>query len=158
MKVYVAGSSSELDRVRAVMAALREAGHEITHDWTEDVLAAREAGHASDATVDDAHADKCAARDLRGIREADAFILLRREPASFGASFEAGYALAVATGVDATGFMRLHVVGSRRDIFLRRWEWFATDADAVAAIGRPRCDHAPGANGRCLVCGAEATT
>jgi hypothetical protein len=34
VKVYVAGRTTDLDRVREVMNALREEGHEITFDWT----------------------------------------------------------------------------------------------------------------------------
>lgn len=36
MRIYVAGASSEIERARRVMAALRAEGHEITFDWTID--------------------------------------------------------------------------------------------------------------------------
>ena len=36
MNVYVAGKSTDLDRVKRVMNIVREAGHKITFDWTSE--------------------------------------------------------------------------------------------------------------------------
>ncbi len=137
MRIYVAGSGEELGRARRVMAALRAAGHTITHDWT--------VGYAADADMDDVHAATSAERDIDGIDDSEAFLLLRN-PArtTFGAAFEAGFADALTCNIpggkpiDAGGILqrrRLMLVGARGPIFLRSWEHYETDEQAVAALG-----------------------
>lgn len=42
MRVYVSGSTTEKERVREVMHALRRCGHAITFDWTGSYLPWRE--------------------------------------------------------------------------------------------------------------------
>jgi hypothetical protein len=89
-RVYVAGSSLQLERVKAAMTALRTAGHTVTHDWVAAVEAAGSA-HPVDATEDQKTA--WARDDLRGIVEAEVFWLLMPSQMSFGATFELGYAV-----------------------------------------------------------------
>ncbi len=87
MKIYVAGSSKELDRVEGVIARLRSAGHMITHDWTKAVRAAPD-----DHAITDEHARQCAEADVRGVYDADVVWLLIPEVKSEGAFFELGAA------------------------------------------------------------------
>jgi hypothetical protein len=75
MKVYVAGSSGEIDRVKRVMATLRSRGYEITHDWTGEVEAARAANY-SDSTYPTDMRFACASADYCGVANADVVVLL----------------------------------------------------------------------------------
>jgi len=91
VKVYVAGSSKEMERAERVMNALRAAGHEITADWVAKI---REVGVANpaDFTVRLAAAQA----DLDGVNNADAFVFLHPAPGvqTTGAWVELGYRLA----------------------------------------------------------------
>lgn len=88
--IYVAGASKELDRARRVMAMLREAGHEITCDWTEPVS---KYGSIPRTTGD---AVRAIDEDLLGIQDAEVFVFLHPAPGvpTTGAWFELGYAAA----------------------------------------------------------------
>lgn len=76
--VYVAGSSKEIDRVRAVMAALIEGGCEIAYDWTQSVDEARIAGFSnnSDADVPFEVRRKCADDDIAAVKRSNAVLFL----------------------------------------------------------------------------------
>jgi len=63
MKVYVAGSSKSILGPTIWMGHLRKAGHEITFDWTTDVIADKK-----DA--------ECAVNDVNGVLTADAIIMV----------------------------------------------------------------------------------
>jgi hypothetical protein len=93
--VYVAGSSSEPERVRAFMDAVQAIpGARLAHDWlapiergvpaNEGLAMGARFGHASD--------------DLAAIQHAHAFVLLAPEKPTRGAWVEFGYALAVFEG------------------------------------------------------------
>ncbi len=89
-RIYLAGSSRELDRCETALAEIRAAGHAITEDWCAVM---RSAGPDAECTIDVLHA--AAIDDVRGVREADWFILLAPlEGSSFGAGFELGVAFA----------------------------------------------------------------
>lgn len=61
-KVYVSGSIRDVPLCRSVISTARDAGHEITHDWT---------------TYDgDKLNEKEARRQLRGVLAADLFVLV----------------------------------------------------------------------------------
>lgn len=70
MKIYVIGSTHEIERTRAIMAALREAGHEITHDWTVNVERLGATPQDEDQALADARADAA------GIRAAEHVVFL----------------------------------------------------------------------------------
>lgn len=92
LRVYIAGSSAELERAEAAMALARNAGLVVTYDWTTDIRRARESGHATDATLP-AHEQARAARaDLDGVGTCDVLWLLVPACPSVGAWFEAGNA------------------------------------------------------------------
>lgn len=99
--IYVAGASKELDRVRRVMARLREAGHEITFDWTEEV--AKYGSIPTDPAIAAAASDK----DMEAIQGANLFIFLHPAPGveTKGAWYELGYASALAAAWGAPQVM-----------------------------------------------------
>jgi hypothetical protein len=71
MKVYVAGSSREVARVRAMHRRLQNAGHTITHDWTKAVEALGGAPELPDG-CEETHWRE----DLAGVGSADAVVVL----------------------------------------------------------------------------------
>lgn len=82
MKIYVACSFNHKDAAGAVMGLAEARGHEITHDWTNDVWADEEslAGMA----------ENC----LNGVRAADGVIVILSDDAK-GTLCEWGAALAL---------------------------------------------------------------
>lgn len=74
MRIYVAGRTTELEKVREVQDGLRERGHRITHDWTraapETALRAGGVG-AAYLAVPEADKRRYAEDDLQGVRSAD---------------------------------------------------------------------------------------
>lgn len=123
MKIYVAGSSAELDRVSAFMSRLRAAGHEITHDWTAAIRdSGKPANGLSRGESEDA-AWKC--RDA--IDRSDVFVFLAPITVSEGAWFEFGFAVG--------GCVRALIVGERpRSIFAYSGSYAATEDDALAML------------------------
>lgn len=75
MKIYVAGASREVRAITAYMAELRQAGHEITFDWTKEVIAAQRAAlvepAAPKAGLSSAKRLECALLDAEGVLTAD---------------------------------------------------------------------------------------
>ena len=92
LRVYVAGSSGEIERVERVIAHLRLMGVTITHDWTADIRAVRAAGLASDADLSDDEARKHALTDLEAVATAHAVLFLAPTTPTRGAWVEMGYA------------------------------------------------------------------
>lgn len=129
LRVYVAGSSGELERVEAVIARLREAGATITLDWTLDVRAHRAAGHATDADLSDEEARFLAETDRDAVVAADVFLLLAPVVATRGAWVELGIATTFC------GYTAVAGHAARDSIFTRLVdEVFSTDADAIDTI------------------------
>lgn len=83
LRIYVAGASRELDRVRSVQRALRLAGHAITFDWTEGFEAQREL-FPSDADVPEGARIDLEQRCAAGVFCAEVFWLLAPRTASIG--------------------------------------------------------------------------
>lgn len=130
MKVYIAGPSSDLDRVdRAIALLAHVEGVELTYDWTKAVRAERERGVTDDAlSFEDAR--RYATLDLRAIRQADLLWLLLPPPGStsVGAWVELGYALAMGLRIVASG-------ERSSSIFVRGFmRQYASDAAAVDHI------------------------
>ena len=87
MKIYVAGSSRELDRAEKMIASAVARGHTITFDWTIDMRAG-----PSDADLDAHEARRYANMDLDAIEIADGLIFLSPTTQTKGAWVELGYA------------------------------------------------------------------
>lgn len=89
MRVYVAASLLDDDRVCAVRDELRSRGHEITYDWT------RKDGYA--VTWEEEERRRVASTEIDAVVDADVAIFLA--PGGRGAHVEMGAALATATPV-----------------------------------------------------------
>lgn len=107
-RVYVAGSSSELPRVKAAMARCRAAGYEITHDWVAEVEAVGSA-NPTEATLQQRRG--WATADFIGIGRAQVVWLLVPYIDGAGAYVELGYAINECVPVVASG-------GDSHSIFL----------------------------------------
>lgn len=127
MMVYVGGSSQELGRVRGFQARVKEAGHEITFDWTE--LVANNLGQYTLADM------LIAARsDHAAVVRADAFVgLWPKEPiVSLGLLTEIGMALELTRLRGAPPI----VVGAPAEYFFRHLcSNVPTEAQAMRLLG-----------------------
>lgn len=102
MKVYVAGASAELDRVRGVMDFIREQPRlELARDWVADVERERIEGGRTDSDLAPDERKLFAGADLGAVAESDIFWLLSPMKGTYttGAWVELGAAL-------VTGHMR----------------------------------------------------
>jgi len=99
MRIYTAAPFMTYERVRAFNADAREAGHEVTHDWTltEEFGPDGRPIFGDGATLDMAVKAQRAIEDQVGVENAEAVILLADGGPSFGACMEAG--MAVANGI-----------------------------------------------------------
>ena len=86
MRVYAASKFENQAAVREVYRALREDGHTITHDWTEEDASQFE----GDALEE--YLCTCAEKDVRGVVDSEALLLLHYPKVS-GAITEFGIAL-----------------------------------------------------------------
>lgn len=91
MRVYVAGSSRELDRAAEAMAALRAMGVIVTSTWVENIRELGRGGNPRDATIDEkkAWASGC----LRGVRDSGVLWLLMPVTPTAGCWVELGFAM-----------------------------------------------------------------
>lgn len=127
MKVYVAGSSSDIRRVRQMQAFLGLLGIQVTHDWTPPVRLLQSGREFSrEERISHANAD------LVGVDEADCVLLLvPAEPSGGGNVFEAGYAYKAGKPV----FVSLQETDNvPPHVFCDLLPCFKTDAEAVEAI------------------------
>jgi hypothetical protein len=109
-KVYVAGAWSEqFDRVKPMMARLREAGATITHDWMIDEATFKAGG--SDTRLSDEEQLLHAKLDAAGVVNADVFWLMI---SSFGRGsyVELGMAWAIRQFCHANSTKRNYIVVS----------------------------------------------
>ena len=129
--VYVAGASSErATRARPVMEALKRAGYDVTHDWTESVD--MHGANNEHGTLTPAQLERCALEDYRGVRYADYFVLLAPSAASTGAWAELGMAIAFGCTVLIAGNCD-HCIFSW---MLPQSSKFATDEELVTFMTR----------------------
>lgn len=89
LKVYVAGSSDELDRAENMIMRLRAHDIAITKNWTVDV---RMAGHGNPPEATDKQRRSWAVEDLNAVERADVLWLLTPLKSSAGAWVEFGCA------------------------------------------------------------------
>jgi hypothetical protein len=91
VRVYVAASSSQIDRAKDAMRTLAEAGHEVTSDWTRMI---EDRGEANPADASFEERRDWAAEDVRGVAVCDVlWLLMPSDRPSFGAGVEFGFAL-----------------------------------------------------------------
>lgn len=109
MRVYVAGSLTDVEAVRAAQAAVVAAGHELVLDWTRGLDVDEVAGCRSPAAV--------AEEDLGAVMVADAVLVLPGPGNGKGLFVELGAALSRVLRGDA---VRVGVLGDRdQSVFLR---------------------------------------
>jgi len=73
MKVYVAGPWRDRQEIGKIIEEVQEEGHTITHDWTKSETLFPDVGTAE-------HQKKCAAADMLGVLEADAVLVVMKDP------------------------------------------------------------------------------
>lgn len=89
-RIYVAGCREDLVRIRQFNAKLRTARYDITHDWTEVVLANT---HRPDAEIPADEQRSYAEADWEGVTSADVFWLVAPEKGGTGCWIEFGMAV-----------------------------------------------------------------
>lgn len=72
MKFFVSGKVSEEDDAKGAMQALREAGHEITFDWTT-------IEHLRPYDINSSASREAAIKESRGVLEADVLVIFAHE-------------------------------------------------------------------------------
>ncbi|MDB5178140.1 MAG: hypothetical protein JWN01_83 [Patescibacteria group bacterium] len=102
MKVFISGQVGDKAVIRRAYAALRAAGHTITHDWTIDDPIAVTLENRTEA-------GRRAAKDLTGVVGCDVYILFSdNEKPGKGMYAELGAALALN---ETSGTPKLYIVG-----------------------------------------------
>jgi nucleoside 2-deoxyribosyltransferase len=99
LRVYVAGSSLQIERVKAAQRALEERGHVVSHDWSSLI----EEHGANPLDASDKQITQWASDDLHGVYNADVVWLLMPSDGGFGAAVALGYALAHSKPVVISG-------------------------------------------------------
>lgn len=132
MKIYVAGASKELERCKHWIGKCRDAGYEITHDWT---AAVEKYGSGGDGLSVEDRAS-CARADLRGVFDANVLWLLAppRDLGTTGSWIELGYALRLVEGSTRLIFVSPDVTGRVIFALLPRVWSFDSDEDAFRAL------------------------
>lgn len=87
LRVYVATKFENQEIVRKAFELLRSAGHEITHDWTTEVVGDRTGEYRK------IFLEECAIKDCNGVADADV-ILVINYPGGCGMFTELGLGLA----------------------------------------------------------------
>ena len=129
MRIYVAASSREADRVRAAQRMLREAGHTLTLDWLTIIERVVATG-VRECDLPDHEAIAHALLDLDAIRDADAVWLLAPELPTKGAWVELGFAVGIGKPIVISGPQ------CRQSIFCRFGLLAGSDAEGLAMLGR----------------------
>lgn len=95
MKIYVAGKTQDVEKVRTIMRIVKRLGHEITHDWTvklDQVMLQRGRRDLAPETMEQQEREMAIA-DREGVRDADVLLVVSSEHALVGTLIEAGMAL-----------------------------------------------------------------
>lgn len=129
MKIYVAGSSSELSRAKRMMQLLSAAGFDVVSTWPATIEAVGDA-NPREATTEQRLGWSRA--DVEQVRQADLlWLLVSAASVSFGACFEFGIAHERSMHVVASG-------DTLRSIFTSLADEFADDMEAFAHICKVR--------------------
>jgi nucleoside 2-deoxyribosyltransferase len=100
MRIYVAGSSDQLERVEDAMIALERKGHTICHDWVTPV---KQVGEANPPDASLYARLRWARDDLAGVDSAQVLWVLMPSKEGFGAGVELGYAIAKGIPIVVSG-------------------------------------------------------
>ena len=126
-RVYVAGSSLDMDRARRAVERLRAAGIEVTCTWL-DVVSSVGAANLTDATAEQRRSWSVV--DLAEVARADVlwFLVPARHAPTRGAWVELGHAYASGKWIVCSGET------TKQSIFTALGAEFASDAEAVGFI------------------------
>ena len=94
MRIYFSTTSHDIPKAQALMERIREAGHTITHDWTE--------GIAFEEHMSGVELSSRAEADIEGVRTADLVVVYMQPKMTTnmtGAAIEMGAAYACRTPV-----------------------------------------------------------
>jgi len=97
MKVYVAGSTKDRERVREVMDVIQEAGHTLTFNWLGP-----EGEIRASWKEDPERAREIAQSEIQGVRDAEVVVLVLHDKI-LGAAIETGAAMMSETPVIVFG-------------------------------------------------------
>jgi hypothetical protein len=126
MRVYIGGSSSELDRVKAATRLLKARGVEVVSKWVESV---EKVGTANPANVPKAFRENIALGCLEDLATADCFwLLFPQKTPGRGAFVELGQATTHQIPIMISGH------NSSESVFSALGEEFDTDAEAADRI------------------------
>ena len=106
MKFFISGQINDIANVRAVMRSVQEAGHEITHDWTQtDTFL----GGAEDKLANKHESGIRAAKDIQGVLDSDMYVLVsHNKEVGKGMYVELGAALAL---YESSGKPSVYIIG-----------------------------------------------
>jgi hypothetical protein len=93
MKIFISGQLNDAENIQALMAEVRRAGHQVTHDWTrtDAFLGGRDA-----KLTNSAESGKRAENDIQGVLDSDVYVLAsNNEQVGKGMYVELGAALAL---------------------------------------------------------------
>ena len=108
MRIYLAASFAEKDRMREIARLLREKGHAVSSTWHDLELPA--GMRQADIEADPVTATHHGRQDLSEVRAAEALVLFTEAPTTTGGKHvEHGYALGLGK--------RLVIVGSPENVF-----------------------------------------
>lgn len=126
LKLYIAGSSAEIERARAWHELARAEGFEVLSTWVEVITQVGE-GNPRDATVD--ARSGWSAEDLRQVANADVvwFLVPPKGKETRGAWLEIGFALAQQIPLFCSG-------DTKQSIFCALGREFENDREAWEAI------------------------
>ena len=92
MKIFIAGSSKEIQIVSGFMQKIRDLGHEITYDWTNTVRLNGGAEKANDCSADVLRSlELCFDNLHKGVIGADLFWMIVPDSETIGGWVEYGY-------------------------------------------------------------------
>lgn len=121
MKVYVAGSTKDIDNVRKAQHLLTSMGHTITFDWTDPVLGKIREKWGAHRNEAESHSTL----ERNAVREADAVVLIwpqGQDRAGTGSLLETGMGMGLGKRVVIVG-------GARESVF-----WYLPKVQRVASL------------------------
>jgi hypothetical protein len=139
MKFYVASSVKNKKHVQSVYERLKDAGHEVTVNWTltEDIP-------EDERDKSNEYVRSIAKRDFEGIRDCDVFVLVSSPPKGRSMYVELGVALSFR---DMTGRPIVYVIGpaNNESVFyyhplvkrVENWDKIIEESKALRVIGAP---------------------
>lgn len=137
-RVYVAASSTEIERARAAVALLETASETLPIEVVSTWIDAIEAAGTANEGLSPAARREAARTCIEEVRKADLFVLLvPHNPSGIGCGVELGYAMALRGGNTLRAPVLIASGRTERTIFASLCdEEHASDVEAIAAVVR----------------------